>query len=96
MLYYDKIIEEYPEYRNRVDILFTKAFVYDNELKDKEAAREAYQLVADTYPDTKFGKDAKTCLSILHMSDEDLIKAFEKENGIESKWRLENVPDLIE
>lgn len=78
--YYDRIIKEYPDFDNIIEVKFLVAFVYDAELQDKEKAREHYQAVADAYPNHVFGVDAKARLANLHMTDEELIEYFEKNN----------------
>jgi len=80
--YYNRIINEYPEYENIIEVKFLIAFVYDAELRDKDKAREHYQSVADEYPNHVFGQDAKARLENLHMTDEELIEHFEKSNDI--------------
>ncbi len=80
--YYDRIIKDYPDYENIIEVKFLVAFVYDAELRDKDKARIHYQAVADEYPDNVFGKDAKARLENLHMTDEELIEYFEKNNNL--------------
>ena len=40
---YDKIINDYPSYEKLPECYFFKAFIYDNDIKDKEKDELAYQ-----------------------------------------------------
>lgn len=78
--YYQRIVKDYPDYENIVQVKFLIAFVYDTELNDKEKARSHYQAVASEHPEHNFGKNAKARLENLHMSDQELMEHFQEKN----------------
>ena len=79
---YQRILDNYPDFKNYVDSHFMMAVVYDSDLKDKRNAKRIYMEVANKYPDHKFGKEAQALLdnNIIDMSDEDLAKFLEEKN----------------
>ncbi|MFT6845454.1 MAG: tetratricopeptide (TPR) repeat protein [Flavobacteriales bacterium] len=77
---YNQIISDYPEYEKLPECYFFKAFIYDNDLKDKPKAEVAYQEVMAQFPEHRFSQDAKLLIEHLYLTDEELIKLFEEKN----------------
>ena len=73
-------IQKYPSFEKVDAVHFFIAFIYDNDIQDKDKASTVYSKVAEKYPDTQFGKDAKARLKTIHLTDEELIEFFEKNN----------------
>ncbi len=76
---YNRIIKEYPGYKNVSTCYFLKGFVYDDQLKEYDKAKKYYRLYLEKYPDGEFADDAQMALKYLGKSPEELIKMFEKE-----------------
>lgn len=78
---FDRILVSYPTYSKTPSALFLKAFVYEDQLQDYDAAREYYTLFMETYPDSEFADDAEISLKNLGKSPEELIREFEESNN---------------
>lgn len=75
---FDRILTEYPSYNKTPSALFLKAFVYEDQLKDLEAAKKYYLLFLEKYPDSEFADDAEVSVRNLGKTPEELIKEFEQ------------------
>lgn len=58
---------------------FLEAFTLENDLKDLEAARIAYEGFLKDYPEDIFAKDAKILLDNLGKDPEEMIREFQKQ-----------------
>ncbi len=74
---FEKIIDNYPNYKNIPTIMFLMGYVYENQLNDYEKARNYYIDFLDKYPDSDFADDATISLNNLGKSPEEMIKEFE-------------------
>lgn len=77
---YDVLIEKYPTHEKNADALFMQAFIYENQLFDKTAAREKYEKFIKEYPNHELTPSAQFSIENLFLSDEDIIKKFESMN----------------
>lgn len=75
---YNRITDDYPDYRKAPQCLFLKAFVYENNLNDLNNAKRYYREFLDKYPEDEFADDAEMSLQNLGKSPEQLIKEFEE------------------
>lgn len=80
--YYDRILSDYPEFERAPEVAFLSAFTYDEDLNEKERAKEAYQEVIEKFPDDKWAEQATERLKTIDMSDEELIQSFMKKDSI--------------
>lgn len=78
---YDRVINEYPDFRKVPECLFLKGYVYENYLGDLESARAIYLRFIETYPDNEFADDAEVSIQNLGKSPEELIKEFEAQQA---------------
>jgi tetratricopeptide (TPR) repeat protein len=78
---YTRILTDYPDYKKIVETQFLIAFTYDNDIKDIEKAKEAYNLVIEMYPDHEFAVQARERLKTIDLSDEELIELFMQMNA---------------
>lgn len=76
----DKIENNYPDYDKLANVIFQHAFVLENEVKDKIAAKEYYELFIEKYPSHILVEDAKNAISLMGLSDQELIKFLERTN----------------
>lgn len=74
---YNRIINEYPDFRKAPQCIFLKAFVYENNLNDLVNAKRFYTEFLEKYPEDDFADDAQISLDNLGKSPEELIKEFE-------------------
>jgi tetratricopeptide (TPR) repeat protein len=76
----DSILVRYTNYGKLPEIMFLKAFTYDESLNKKEKAKEAYLKLIQTYPHDPLAKEAQLMLDNLFLSNEELIRKFEQQN----------------
>jgi tetratricopeptide (TPR) repeat protein len=77
---YFKISDRLPKHAKAPTALFMQGFIYENDLKDLEKARATYESFLSTYPDDPdYADDAKTALSMLGKSAEELVKSFQQQ-----------------
>lgn len=77
---FNRILMEYPNYKNTSTIMFLKGFVYEDQLQDYKNAGKCYIEFLEKYPDSDFTDDAKVSLENLGKTPEELIKEFESKN----------------
>lgn len=77
---FNRILTEYPDFEKATVVLFLKAFVYEDQLRDYDNAKKYYELFLTKYPESEFADDAKVSLKNLGKSPEELIKEFELGN----------------
>ena len=80
LIYYRSICEKYPSYSHKVESLFLQGYLYDNFLNDDVKAKQIYEQVIDKYPNAKLAEDAKTAITQLGKTDEELIREFQAKN----------------
>ena len=83
---YQKLISVYPESKFAPQSQFMIGFIYANEFKDLDKAKDAYEKFLEKYPDHEMAKDAKWELDHLgkDINDiEDLLgESGEEEEGV--------------
>ena len=77
---YTKIYTEYPDSKRAEASNFMAAFILANELKDIDAAKTAYNLYIQKYPNGELVKDAKIELQNLGKSPEEILREKIKPN----------------
>lgn len=75
--YYDN----YKTASKRADAIYLMGYLYDNQIGDKEKAREMYQRTIDVFPQSIWAKEAKSAMAIMHMTDEELLEFLENQNN---------------
>ena len=75
---FDDLLDKYPDYEKVPSVLFLKAFVYEDQLKDFDQAKIYYEEFLQKYPDSDFADDAEISLKNLGKTPEELILEFEK------------------
>jgi tetratricopeptide (TPR) repeat protein len=78
---YDRVINEYPDFRKVPECLFLKGYVYENYLGDLEMPGPFTLRFIETYPDNEFADDAEVSIQNLGKSPEELIKEFEAQQA---------------
>ncbi|HLG35606.1 MAG TPA: tetratricopeptide repeat protein [Bacteroidia bacterium] len=77
---YHRFCEKYPASSKAAYGLFLQAFIYENQLKNLDKAKELYTLFLTKYSSHELAKDAKFSLDNLGKSEDELIKMFEEKN----------------
>ncbi|NCA84580.1 MAG: tetratricopeptide repeat protein [Clostridia bacterium] len=75
---YQRIREEYPDYRKVPEALFLEGYVYENYLGRLDKAKAIYEEFLEKYPDNDFADDAEISLKYLGKSPEELIELFQQ------------------
>ena len=76
----DHFIKAYPEHKKAPELLFHKAFIYDENLNNDSKAGETYRLFIKKYPKHPLVKDAENSIKFLGLSPEEILKELEKSN----------------
>jgi tetratricopeptide (TPR) repeat protein len=71
--YYDRVIDNYPDYVNLDECYYEKGIALDNAGR-KDEARKAYEEFLEEYPDHFLADDIRCALPLLDMSDEMLFE----------------------
>lgn len=78
---FQRFQKAFPENPKAADALFLTAFIYENELKNYNQARNAYTEFISKFPDHPFADDAAVLIQNLGKSPEELIREFEARNA---------------
>ena len=91
---FDELIRNYPSDPKAPASMFFKGYIYENNLKDLEKAKEAYLLFIETYPSHELVKDAKMSIKNLGKTPEQMIKEFEMMQKQDSIRKADSLADL--
>jgi tetratricopeptide (TPR) repeat protein len=76
---YQKVVNGLPNHKKAPTALFMIGFVYENDLNDLVKAKQTYEQFLQQYPnDPDFADDAKTSLTMLGKTPEEIIREFEQ------------------
>ena len=77
--FYKEFISKYPQHTKVASSYFLMAFVYDNELHNKDSAKYFYKEFLEKYPNHQLAPSAKASLDQIEMglTDEELVRMFE-------------------
>jgi len=78
--YYEKLFTEYSKSPNAPHSLFMCGFIYANELKDLNKAKEYYNKFLTKYPNHELAPSAKIELENLGLPPADILKKFNGTN----------------
>lgn len=73
--------QRFPVYRKVARALFMQGFIAENNLHDKNAAREYYNRFIIKFPDHKMTPEIKMLIQSLNFSDEMLIQNLKRQNN---------------
>lgn len=76
----DRILKRYKNYNRTPEVLFLKAFTLDEDMNQKEKAKAAYLDLIEQFPRDPLAEQAELMLENLYLTDEELIKKFQKQN----------------
>ncbi|MCB0761023.1 MAG: tetratricopeptide repeat protein [Flavobacteriales bacterium] len=77
---FSNLHDSYPKFNRLPETAFIVAFIYDNDLNDREMAKKSYEKVIELYPEHKLAQDAQARIETLYMTDEELIEMFKARN----------------
>lgn len=79
---YNNCYLKYKHFIFRPECIFRQGNIYQLKLNDISKAREMYQQVIDEFPNSPMAAQSKAALSTMGKSDIELIREFEKKNGV--------------
>lgn len=85
IVFYDKILQQYPSFSKTPEVLFLKAFTYENHLHQYSKAIAFYKDFISRYPDHELTDDANIAIRFMGKSPEEMVKYFEQINDSISK-----------
>lgn len=79
---YEKIINDFPNFKNRGAAMFLLAQLYDEQkyLNDEDKALELYNKIISLYQGTEWAVNAAAARNVLGKTDEEIVKEFLKKN----------------
>jgi len=80
--FYTRCYEEYPAYKLSAECLFRMANLYDYKLNNYLKAKALYEEVKVQFPKSPLAKDADAAIKLMGKTDKEMIKEFEKKNGV--------------
>jgi len=81
---FDKFIEKYPDNPKAAVSMFFKAYIYENQIKNLDKAKEIYLQFIEKYPNGDFANDARIALKNLGKSPEQMVREFEEQRKADS------------
>lgn len=78
--YLTRIEENYSNFDKYPEVIFLKAFVFENYLHKLDKAEFYYKKFLEEYPEHKLAETANSALMFLGMSDEQLVEFFSEMN----------------
>ncbi len=75
---YDWIIKKYPTNEAAPTAMFLKAFILEDNMKNIDAAKEAYEMFIEKFPEHHFADDAQFSLNNLGKSDAEIQQELER------------------
>jgi tetratricopeptide (TPR) repeat protein len=71
----------FPNNPNRADAALIIGIIYEQDLRDKKSAKDAYQRVVELHPNTQQAKDAQSLLMLVDMSNDEMIDWLREQNN---------------
>jgi outer membrane protein assembly factor BamD (BamD/ComL family) len=81
---FDKFMEKYPDHPKARVSMFFKAYIYENQIKNLDKAKEVYLQFIEKYPTGDFSSDARLALKNLGKSPEQMMQEFEEQRKVDS------------
>lgn len=78
---FGKVHREFPKNERAPTALFLQAFVFENELGDKDQAKKYYNHFLSKYPDNQMAPQVEQILKVIDKSPEELVKEFKAKNN---------------
>jgi len=77
---FDWIEEKYPNFEKTPTTVFLKGFMLENELNNKEAARDVYNKFLTNYPKNDLVDDVQFLLDNIDKTDEEIMKMIDEKS----------------
>lgn len=73
---YNKLLTNFPDYKNAANAQFFIGFLYENELKNKPEAIKAYEKFLANYPNDEKVESVQFLIQNINLTDAELIEKF--------------------
>lgn len=73
----DRMLNEYPKDSRMPEVIFLKAYIYENQLSNLGLALKTYQDFLSRFPEHELADDVQAAIDNLGKSPEELIREFE-------------------
>lgn len=74
----NQLMKNYPNYdKTPFGMFMLASFVYDDQLKDLDKAREMYEKIMTDYPESEIIPSVEASLNFLGMTAEEIVRQFE-------------------
>ncbi len=77
---FEQVYTQYPDSKMAVKARFLEAHTYEDGLKDKKKAAQAYENLLKKHPNDPLAEQARQLLLVIDKSPEELIREFEQKN----------------
>lgn len=77
---YRLLLTKFSGYARAPEVQFLIAFTYDEDLREKALAEDAYKEVINKFPGDHWALQAERRLETLHMTDEEMVRFFMERN----------------
>ncbi|MCC6768759.1 MAG: tetratricopeptide repeat protein [Bacteroidia bacterium] len=77
----DLLISKFPKSDKAAEVLFNKAFIYDEKLNDDVKAGEIYREFIEKYPNHALAADAQYSITFLGMTPEEALRIVEEKHN---------------
>lgn len=81
LAHYDRIDKYFQTYQKRPESIYLQGFIYDTYKDEYGKAKEKYERLILLYPNHVLAEQAKQSIAHLGMSDEEIIRSFEKSSS---------------
>ncbi len=78
---FDKVYTQYPAYEKAPQALFLQGFIYENDYRDLDKAKEKYKAFMKAHPQHELAKDVQFSLDNLGKTAEEILQMFEEKNA---------------
>lgn len=76
----ERLYTKYPDFEKSSTAMFLTAFIYENNLRDLDKAKEIYTAFLAKYPNDDFANDAEVALKHLGTPADEMLKNIQEKN----------------
>lgn len=77
---YERVYADFNAYEKAPLCLFISGFIYENQVRNMDKAREKYELFLEKYPEHQLRHDVEVTLKNLGKTPEEIIQEFENQS----------------
>lgn len=89
--YFDLFLTRFPSNPKAPVCMFFKGFIYENQIRDMDKAKEIYLTFIEKYPNNDFADDVRSSLANLGKTPDEMVAAFEKKQKADSTRKADSL-----